>query len=108
MVSGITGGVGPLPEAEVLDAIDRRAPGRRPEVITYAQQRGLIRRIQTDDHVLLEAVGTPQNTRRMTTEPYSPHHPATGTHRCHCHLRGRRSSTTATTCPGLNTTSCRW
>ena len=52
--------IGPLPEAEVLDAIDRRAPGRGPEVITYAQQRGLIRRVQTDDAVLLAAVGTPQ------------------------------------------------
>jgi hypothetical protein len=26
--------LGPLPEGEVLDAIDRRAPGRGPEVIT--------------------------------------------------------------------------
>ena len=28
--------------------------------MSYAQQRGLIRRVQTDDAVLLEAVGTPQ------------------------------------------------
>lgn len=52
--------IGPLPEAEVLDAIDRRAPGRGPEVVAYAQQRGLIRRVQTGDAVMLEAVGTPQ------------------------------------------------
>jgi hypothetical protein len=53
--------IGPLPEGQVLDAIDRRAPGRGPEVVSYAQQRGVIRRIQTEDAVLLEAVGTPQN-----------------------------------------------
>jgi hypothetical protein len=52
--------IGPRPEGEVLDAIDQRAPGRGPEVITYAQQRGLVRRVQTDDSVILEAAGAPQ------------------------------------------------
>ena len=52
--------IGPLPEGEVLDAIDHRAPGRGPEVITYAQQRGLVRRVDANDVVMLEAVGVPR------------------------------------------------
>jgi hypothetical protein len=47
-------------ENEVLDAIEVRAPGRGPEVVTWATQRGLVRRVQVDDAVMLEAVGAPQ------------------------------------------------
>lgn len=52
--------LGPQTEAAALEAIEWRAPGRGPEVITYAQQRGVIRRVQADENVMLEAVGRPQ------------------------------------------------
>jgi hypothetical protein len=52
--------LGPMTEATALEAIDSRAPGRGPDVILWAQQRGIVRRVQTDDAVMLEAVGTPQ------------------------------------------------
>src|SRR3954470_23868867 len=52
--------LGPQTEEAALEAIEWRAPGRGPEVITYAQQRGVIRRVQTQDDVMLEAVGRPQ------------------------------------------------
>jgi hypothetical protein len=51
---------GPMTEAGAIEAIEYRAPGRGPDVILWAQRRGVIRRVQTDDAVMLEAVGTPQ------------------------------------------------
>jgi hypothetical protein len=53
--------LGGTPEAEVLDAIEQRAPGRTDEVVTYATQRGLVRRVhRADGTVMLEAVGVPR------------------------------------------------
>jgi hypothetical protein len=53
--------LGPTPEAEVLNAIEQRAPGWSDDVVTYATQRGLVRRVhQAGKTVTLEAVGTPQ------------------------------------------------
>jgi hypothetical protein len=52
--------LGPMTEAAALETIDYRAPGRGADVIQWAQQRGIVRRVQTDDDVMLEAVGTPQ------------------------------------------------
>src|SRR3954469_18744219 len=52
--------LGPTSENEVLDAIEVRAPGRGPEVVTGATRGGLVRRVQVDDDVMLGAVGAPQ------------------------------------------------
>jgi hypothetical protein len=51
-----------MSEAEAIDALDSRAPGRGPETIAWAQQMGLIRRIPgTDDQpARLEAVTSPR------------------------------------------------
>jgi len=51
---------GPMTEEAAIDFLDYRAPGRGPDVVLYATQRGVIRRVQTDDDIMLEAVGTPQ------------------------------------------------
>lgn len=53
--------LGALSEDSVIDWIDWRAPGRGPDIIDWAQQRGVIRRVQTDDAVLLEAIGAPRS-----------------------------------------------
>lgn len=54
--------LGAMTEAEALDALDSRAPGRGHEVIQWACQMGLIRRVagKDDQPVRLEAVGSPR------------------------------------------------
>jgi|SRR5215216_4352102 len=52
--------LGPMTETEAIDVLDVRAPGRGPDVIQWSQHRGLIRRVQGDDDVILEAVGAPR------------------------------------------------
>jgi hypothetical protein len=51
---------GPMTEAAAIEAVQWRAPGRGPDVIQWATHRGVIRRVQVDDDVMVEAVGTPQ------------------------------------------------
>jgi hypothetical protein len=53
--------IGPMTEAAAIEAVEWRAPGRGPDVITWATQRGVIRRVQADDVVMLEAAGAPQS-----------------------------------------------
>jgi hypothetical protein len=53
--------LGATSEAEVLDAIEQRSPGRGPEVVAWAIQAGIVRRVRhTDDTVTLEAAGAPR------------------------------------------------
>jgi len=52
--------LGPMIEAEAVDVLDSRAPGRAHEILGWAYGAGMIRRVQADDTVLLEAVGAPQ------------------------------------------------
>jgi hypothetical protein len=50
--------LGPTLEAEAIDAIEQRAPGRSVEVLAWAEQAGLVRRVRhADETVTLEAVG---------------------------------------------------
>jgi hypothetical protein len=51
---------GPMTEDSAIEAVEFRAPGRGPDVIQWAQHRGVIRRVQAGDDVMLEAVGTPR------------------------------------------------
>jgi len=52
--------IGPMTEAAAVEAVEWRAPGRGLETIQWATQRGVIRRVQVDDDVMVEAVGAPQ------------------------------------------------
>lgn len=53
--------VGPMTEAEAIEAIEWRAPGRGQEVIDRASLLGAIRRVAgKDDVVTLEAAGAPR------------------------------------------------
>jgi hypothetical protein len=54
--------LGPMVETEAIDVLEQRAPGRGAEVIRWAGQRGLVRRVQHDDEPpTLEAVGAPRS-----------------------------------------------
>ena len=54
--------LGPMPESAAVDVIDMRAPGRGEEVIQWAKQAGVIRRVQHDDQpATLEAAGAPRS-----------------------------------------------
>jgi hypothetical protein len=54
--------LGPMTEAAALEALDVRAPGRGPEVIAWAKQAGMLRRVQHDEP-MLEAAGAPVASR---------------------------------------------
>jgi hypothetical protein len=60
--------LGPMTEAEALDVLDARAPGRGRDVVRYAVHVGLVRRVIGDDDEpdTLKALGAPPNARRMT------------------------------------------
>jgi hypothetical protein len=53
--------LGPCSEQEAVDVLDDRSPGRGHEVITWSEQRGLIRRIEGtgDEPAMLEAASAP-------------------------------------------------
>jgi hypothetical protein len=54
--------LGPMVETEAIDVLEQRAPGRGAEVVRWAGQRGLVRRVQHDDEpATLEAVGAPRS-----------------------------------------------
>jgi len=54
--------LGPMVETVAIDVLEQRAPGRGEEVIRWAGQRGLVRRVQRDDEpATLEAVGAPRS-----------------------------------------------
>jgi hypothetical protein len=55
--------IGPMLETAAIDSLEQRAPGRGEEVIRWAGQRGLVRRVAgTDDEpATLEAVGAPRS-----------------------------------------------
>jgi hypothetical protein len=54
--------IGPMTEAEAVDVLDARAPGRGRDVVRYALHVGLIRRVAgTDDEpATLKALGAPR------------------------------------------------
>ena len=53
--------LGPISEAEAIDALELRAPGRGQAAVTWARQAGLIRRVKhADGTVTLEAAGAPR------------------------------------------------
>ena len=55
--------LGPMTEQAAIECVEWREPGRGHETIRWAQQRGLIRRIdRTDDEpARLEAAGAPRS-----------------------------------------------
>jgi hypothetical protein len=57
--------LGPMTEAEALDALDARAPGRAREIVQFAQAAGMLRRVQPvdDEPAMLEAAGAPLRSR---------------------------------------------
>jgi len=56
--------LGPMTEAEAVDVLDIRAPGRGRAVVTYALHVGLVRRIAGEDNQAdaLAAVGRPSRS----------------------------------------------
>jgi hypothetical protein len=53
---------GETPEAEAVDSIEQRAPGRSEEVIQWAVQAGLVRQYRRNDNVaMLEARTAPRS-----------------------------------------------
>ena len=55
--------LGPMTEAEALEALDVRAPGRADEIIAWAQQAGMVRRVVRADEPTLEAAGVAARIR---------------------------------------------
>jgi hypothetical protein len=51
--------LGEMSEAEAIDALDARAPGRGPDVLEWAQAAGMIRRVEHEDGATLQAAGAP-------------------------------------------------
>jgi hypothetical protein len=53
--------LGPVTEAEAIDVLDARAPGRGGDVVTYSIRVGLVRRSQHDDEpATLVALAAPR------------------------------------------------
>jgi hypothetical protein len=55
--------LGPLTEAEAVDVLNARAPGRGAEVVRWSRQAGLVRRVagKNDEPDTLEALGAPRS-----------------------------------------------
>jgi hypothetical protein len=55
--------LGPVTEAEAVDVLDARAPGRGADVVRYAVHVGLVRRVPGDDDepATLKALGAPRS-----------------------------------------------
>jgi hypothetical protein len=55
--------LGPMLESDAVEAVEWREPGRGHEVVQWATGAGLIRRVQHDDELMLEAAGAPLRSR---------------------------------------------
>jgi hypothetical protein len=55
--------LGEMTEAEAVDVLDARAPGRGADVVKYALHVGLVRRVPGDDDepATLKALGAPRS-----------------------------------------------